>query len=158
MEQAKDVYFDEIMKLISNVAIPDLEDADGNYLRDNTFTLEDRVDKVEFTTDVANNAIVLTCKKLTASFRSGEFRYKVAPLVVSKGHVEVDMNTVDIGVGLSFSLQTLPDGRVVPAVNSVDLLVDIDRWDIRIHMFGNFWTDLASLFEVFFKSVVVDLI
>ena len=68
------------------------------------------------------------------------------------------MNTVDIGVGLSFSLQTLEDGRVVPAVNSVDLLVDIDRWDIRIHMFGNLWTDLASLFEVFFKSVVVDLI
>jgi len=45
---------------------------------------------------VANNAVVLRNQKVSAEFRSGEFRYKAAPLLVAKGHVEVDMNTVDI--------------------------------------------------------------
>ena len=71
-------------------------------MRDNTFSLDERAGDVEFSTDVANNAVTLTCRSLSAKFRSEHFRYKVAPLLVSKGHAEVDMNTVDIGVGISF--------------------------------------------------------
>jgi len=33
IEQAKDAYFQEILKLINNIDLPDLEDGDGNYLR-----------------------------------------------------------------------------------------------------------------------------
>ena len=44
------------------------------------------------------------------------------------------------------------------AVNTVDINVDIDRNDIKIHIGGGFWTDLASIFKVFFKSTVVGLI
>lgn len=40
----------------------------------------------------------------------------------------------------------------------MDLKVDIDRRDIKIHLFGNLLTDIGSLFEVFFKGTVVDLI
>jgi len=46
----------------------------------------------------------------------------------------------------------------VPAFESVDVIVDIDRNDIKIHLGGGFITDIASLFEVFFKGTVVDLI
>jgi len=44
------------------------------------------------------------------------------------------------------------------AVDSVDVVVDIDRDDIKMHIGGGFYTDLASIFEVFFKSTVVDSI
>jgi len=44
------------------------------------------------------------------------------------------------------------------AVDTVDVVVDIDRNDIKIHIGGGFWTDLASIFKVFFKGTVVDLI
>ena len=74
---------------------------------------------------------------------------------VAKGHLQVDMNTVKIGLGLSFTTQTLPTGKVVPAVNSVDVIVDINRNDINIHIHGNIWSDFASMFEIFFKSTVV---
>ena len=68
------------------------------------------------------------------------------------------METVAIGLGLSFTTQTLADGRIVPAVNSVDVLVDINRDDIDIKIWGNIWADFAAAFEIFFKSTVVGLI
>jgi len=68
------------------------------------------------------------------------------------------MKTVNIGLGLSFKTQTLADGRIVPAVDAVDVLVDIDRNDIDIKIWGNIWADFAAAFEIFFKSTVVELI
>jgi len=43
-------------------------------------------------------------------------------------------------------------------VDTVDVLVDINRNDIKLHIGGGFWTDIASIFTVFFKGTVVDLI
>jgi hypothetical protein len=36
--------------------------------------------------------------------------------------------------------------------------VNINKSDIKLHIGGGVWTDLASLFEVFFKGTVVDAI
>jgi hypothetical protein len=113
---------------------------------------------VEFKTDVDNNAVILANKKVSAQFRSGKFRYKVAPLIVAKGHAQVDMQTVDIEVGMSFSTKTLRSGQVVPKVDTVDIICDIDRFDINIHLFGNLITDIGSLFEVFFVGTVANVI
>jgi len=68
------------------------------------------------------------------------------------------MDTVNIGLGLKFKTQTLADGRVVPAVEAVDVTVDINKDDIDIKISGNIWSDFASAFEIFFKGTVVDLI
>lgn len=46
----------------------------------------------------------------------------------------------------------------MPSVSAVDVLVDIDRNDIDIKIWGNIWADFASAFEIFFKSTVVGLI
>ena len=46
----------------------------------------------------------------------------------------------------------------MPSVSAVDVLVDIDRDDIDIKIYGNIFADLASAFEIFFKSTVVELI
>ena len=85
-----------ILSLVNNLELPDLEDKDGNYLRGNHFEITGRADKVDFFADVANNAIVLDCKKINAVARSDEFRYKEAPLLVAKGHAEVDINTIEV--------------------------------------------------------------
>jgi len=69
-------------------------------MKDNHFYIEEIVDNVVLAPDVTNNAVTLTCNKLTAKFTCGNFRYKIAPLIVAKGDVEVDMNKVKIGFGL----------------------------------------------------------
>jgi hypothetical protein len=158
IEQAKDVYFDEIMKLINGMSLPDIDDGDGNYLKENTFEVVESKDHCEFTTDVNKNAVVLVNKKVSAVARSGKFRYKVAPLVVAKGHAEVDMNTVEIDVGMAFSTRTLRDGMIIPKVDVVDIKCNINRFDINIKLWGNAITDLASLFEVFFVGTVAGMI
>jgi len=127
-------------------------------LHENTFEIVEAVSKVEFTTDVPKNAVVLKNKKVSAVARSGKFRYKVMPLVVCDGHIEVDMNTVEIDVGVAFGVRTLNDGRMVPHIDTVDVKCNINRFDINIKMFGNIWTDLGSMFEVFFVGTVAGLI
>jgi hypothetical protein len=146
------------LSLVNNLELPDLEDKDGNYLRGNHFSITGRTDKVDFFADVANNAIVLDCKKINAVARSDEFRYKEAPLLVAKGHAEVDINTIEVQVGIKFTTQTLTDGRIVPKVDSVDIACHIDRFDVNIKLWGNIWTDLASLAEVFFVGTVAGLL
>ena len=159
VEQAKNVYFDEILKLLNNLQIPDINSSDGkDYLHGNHISVQQDPNNVIFTIDQDKNAIVLTANKLSAQFFCDSFREHSFLFVTAKGHLEVKMDTVNIGVGLQFTTQTLPDGRIVPAINSVDVLVDIDRDDIDIKIWGNIWADFAAAFEIFFKSTVVQLI
>jgi len=127
-------------------------------LRQNSFSYSERNDNVIFSTDLANNAIVLTCKKISAEFYSADFYYKEAPLIVAKGDIAVDLNTIKIQIGLGFTTTILPDGREVPFVTAQDVIVDIDRFDLRIHIHGSFFADLADLITPFIKGPVVDLI
>jgi hypothetical protein len=43
-------------------------------------------------------------------------------------------------------------------VDTVDIVIDIDRSDIRLHISGNWLSDLGNIFTIFFKGPVVDLI
>jgi len=126
-------------------------------MRDNFFEVIESTQKIEFTTDVPKNALVLKNKKITAKAGSNDFRYKAEPLIVAKGRAEVDMNTVDIEVGIAFTTYT-QNGRVIPHVTAVDVKCDINRFDINIKLWGNLVTDLGSLFEVFFVGTVAGLI
>ena len=76
----------------------------------------------------------------------------------ANGHAEVDMNTVDIEAGLSFSTRILPNGNIVPYVTAVDVKCNINRFDINIKLWGNLITDLASIAEVFFVGTVAGLL
>lgn len=46
----------------------------------------------------------------------------------------------------------------MPYITGVDVVTDIDRWDVNIKIWGNIWSDFASAFEVFFVGTVVDII
>lgn len=46
----------------------------------------------------------------------------------------------------------------MPKVDAVDILCHIDRFDVNIKLWGNIWTDLASLAEVFFVGTVAGLL
>lgn len=63
-----------------------------------------------------------------------------------------------IQFGISFDQKTLPDGSSVPTIKSVDVLTNIDRFDIDIKIWGNWLATMASAFEVFFVGTVVDVI
>jgi hypothetical protein len=100
LKNAGNVWFEELIQVLNGLTIPDVTFDNGNYMKDNHFYIEQLVDNVTLAPDVANNAVTLTCNKLTAKFTCGKFRYKIAPLIVAKGDVEVDMKKVKIGFGL----------------------------------------------------------
>ena len=52
IEQAKDVYFNEIIKLINNLQIPDIHlEGDKGYMLNNQFVLLTSSDEVQFEAD-----------------------------------------------------------------------------------------------------------
>jgi hypothetical protein len=53
-------------------------------------------------------------------------------------------------------VQTLADGRKVPLIKSEDVLIDIDRNDIKIQIHGNIFADFADLITPFIKGIVID--
>lgn len=146
---------DTILNVVNNLQLPDINSDDGkSYLKGNHVSVSQDASNVIFAEDVDKNALVLTANKLSANYYCDSFRGHEW-IFVAKGHLEVIMDTVDIGVGLSFKTQTLADGNVVPAVDAVDVTVNINRNDINIKIWGNIWADFASAFEIFFKSTVV---
>jgi hypothetical protein len=156
LEQAKDIYTDEIVKMLNNMALPNM-DSGKDYLHGNHITVSQSAANVLFGVDLPNNALKLTLNKLNANFYTDSFKAKEW-IFSATGHLEVIMDSINVGLGLSFTTQTLPDGRIVPMVKAVDVLVDINRDDIDIKIWGNIWSDFASAFEIFFKSTVVELI
>lgn len=156
LEQAKDAYFDDIVTVINSLKIPDIEDSKGNYMKGNSFVMDERTDNVLIYPDVANNALVMRCDKLSGVFYNNEFRYKEWPFV-AKGHSDVIISTILVQFGLSFGT-TNQNGRTLPYITGVDIDVDINRFDINIQIWGNIWSDFASLLEVFFVGTVADMI
>jgi hypothetical protein len=89
IEQAKDVYFNKIVKMIDNVALPDVYLDDGKgYFIDNKFILDMAPDDVEFFTDTGNNAVVFKVSDFTGTFYCDHFRYKEL-LFVATGSITV---------------------------------------------------------------------
>jgi len=158
VEQAKDVYWDFIQLFLNNLQLPDFSDSTNtDYLRKNHVRVNQATDNIIFSVDEANNAVVLTINDLNANYYCDWFRAKWS-IFIATGHLEVLMNQVNVQLGLKFTTQTLPDGQIVPAVESVDVIVDIDKDDIDIQIHGNIWSTFASWFEWLFKSEIVDLI
>ena len=147
----------KIVDTLNHLKLPDINVDSKTYLHGNHITVNQDAQNVAFTADVANNALVLNMKDLSANFYCDSFRAHEW-IFVATGHLEVKMETINIGMGLSFGTQTDTDGNVVPSVSAVDVLVDINRNDIDIKIWGNIWSDFASAFEIFFKSTVVGLI
>ena len=143
--------------MINTIEIPDLVQDKNDYLKDNSFVINQDASNVEFTVDTAKNAIVLTCNDLSATFVTRDFRAKEF-IFIATGTAEVDLETIKLALGIEFTTQTLADGRVVPAVEAVDVIVDINRNDLKFHIHGNIWTDMASVFEPLFKGTVLDIV
>jgi hypothetical protein len=102
------------------------------------------------------NGVYLLCQGLSGVFYTSDFRYRET-IFVATGHADVKMNTINLGVGIKFVTQAVT-GRIVPAIESFNVLVDIDRNDINIQIWGNIWSDFAAMGEIFFKSEVVGAI
>ena len=102
IEQAKDVYFEQIVSLINNLQIPDIYlEGDKGYMLDNTFVLMETPDDVQFTTDMANNAVIFEVTDFRGTFFCDHFRYKET-IFVAKGSVEVDLKKIKITAGVGF--------------------------------------------------------
>ena len=94
VEQAKDAYFDEIVKLINHLDLPDIYlDGDKGYMLGNQFVLMSSTDDVQFTTDIQDNAIVFEVTNFKGTFFCDKFRYKEL-LFVAKGSIEVDLKKI----------------------------------------------------------------
>lgn len=101
LSQAKDVYFDKLIDVVNNLELPDFYQDKNHYLKGNHFYLNERTSDVTITTDVANNAMVLRCDKLSGKYIGDDFRYKET-IFIATGHLEVDIDTIMIQFGISF--------------------------------------------------------
>jgi len=91
---------DTILDVLNNLTIPDVGDS-KDYLHGNHISVQQNAKDVTLVTDVANNALKLTAKNLSANFYTDSFRSH-SWIFVATGHLEVIMDSVDIGLGLSF--------------------------------------------------------
>lgn len=157
--QAKDVYGQMILDTMAYVPLPNYDDPNSkDYAHDNYFTISQDASAVAMNWMPQNNGIYLLFQGLSGVVYTGHYYYHIAPLMNAEGHAEVLMKTINLGIGITFKTQVLPDGRTVPAVDSYNILVDINRDDIDIKIWGNFWSDMAAACEIFFKSTVVHAI
>ena len=102
LEQAKDVYMTKIIDTLNNLQLPNIDVDSKTYLHGNHVTVNQDASNVAFTVDVPNNAVVLTMNDLSANFYCDAF-HAHEWIFVAKGHAEVKMDTVNIGMGLSFT-------------------------------------------------------
>ena len=110
--------------------IPDVQ-LKGNkgYLIENSFHLQHDNKLVNFYNDVANNAVVFEADNLSATFHCGHFKLKEG-FVQAKGHADVELQRLKLQVGIGFTTQTLLDGRMLPAITTVDVQFMISEQDI----------------------------
>ena len=59
LEQAKDIYTNEIIKFLNNMALPDMNDG-SDYLHGNHITVSQSAANILFDVDLPNNALTLT--------------------------------------------------------------------------------------------------
>lgn len=122
----------------------------------NSFILEQRTENVYIYPNPGSNSVVMRCEKLSGVFYNDAFRYKVWPFV-AKGHLDVIINTILVQFGIGFGTTDV-GARRLPYITGTNVDVDINRFDINIQIYGNIWSDFASIFEVFFVGTVADLI
>ena len=158
LSQAKDEIFDQIISFIDDVKIPDVQ-LKGNkgYLIENSFHLSQNNKLVNFYNDVSNNAVVFEADNLSATFHCGHFKLKEG-FVQAKGHADVDLQRLKLQVGIGFTTQKLLDGRILPAITTVDVQFMISEQDIQVHLHGNVWSEFAGSFISFFKGPMIKLI
>ena len=138
--------------------IPDVQ-LKGNkgYLIENSFHLQSNNKIVNFYNDVSNNAVVFEADNLSATFHCGHFKLKEG-FVQAKGHADVDLQRLKLQVGIGFTSQKLLDGRILPAITTVDVQFMISEQDIQVHLHGNVWSEFAGSFISFFKGPMIKLI
>jgi hypothetical protein len=52
LKNAGNVWFDQLVSVLNGITIPDVEFGNGNYMKDNHFYIEQRVDNVVLAPDV----------------------------------------------------------------------------------------------------------
>jgi len=79
----------------------------------------------------------LSVSDLVAGFHSSDFRFK-AWIFVCKGSVDASMSNVNLLVDIGLTTQKLSNGRVVPAFEVKNAILDIPKDHIHISIHGNF--------------------
>lgn len=139
--QAKDVYFSYIMEAINDSKIPDIS-FKGGYLNGNTFHATEPSEGVVISAN-DDNSVTLASNNLQASFHSNAFKYKWS-FIEAKGSVDVSFSQMTVNVKLGMITQTLPNGKVVPAVSVVSSSVDLPKSGIKIKIHGDIVAKIAD--------------
>jgi hypothetical protein len=105
----------------------------------------------------SSNSVIVSANNLGASFHSNSLRYKEL-FVTAKGSLDVGISDMSVSVELQVEEQTLPDGKVVPAVKVLNSHVDLPKDHISLHLHGNLIAKFASLFKGLFMGTVRDQI
>ena len=71
----------------------------------------------------------------------------------------MSIDTTKLIFGYRIGTQTLPDGRMVPAIESCDFdFGDFDTHDLSFDVSGSFWDGLIDMLKVAYEGKIVDAI
>ena len=155
LQEAKNTYFDFVLNIVNQIQIPDIS-FDGGSLGDNAFHVTEAAENANFQ-PAPGNEIDISVTGLNAQFHSSHLAYKVL-LVTAHGSVDAKMTDVAINLKVQIEEQTLPSGRIVPAVKVISSSVDLPKDHITLDLHGDIIIEFASLFKSLFMGTVRDTI
>jgi hypothetical protein len=153
IEQAKEAYFDYVLKKLDGMAIPNINFNHG-HMNKNVFNIVERANAVNFTLDKTNNAIVLSVSDLTATFATKDISYKhgwYCPRI--RGSADVSMKNVGLSVGIKLATQVY-QGKTIPAFQVVDVNFHLSKSDLGIHLHGGLIMKIANTLKGLFKGII----
>lgn len=104
LDDLKTTYFNYILDIIRDIAIPYTVFPPDGYIDVNTFNIFDNATDVEFYTDVEKDIMYLQAKKISAQFHTGYFHFKWS-IFLAKGHATAYTQNATITEAFSFSTQ-----------------------------------------------------
>ena len=159
-QQAEEAYWHAIQSRINSIVLPDVVDPNdaANYLKQNDFTVTQPTDHITFTADAADNCLTVKLNKLSAKFTSANFHGHYG-IFGAYGDLTMSIDTTKLVFGYRLVLQTLEDGRSVPAVEPCGYdFSAFDKGDISVSVHGSFWDGFIDMFKSLFEGKIVDAI
>jgi len=147
-------------KYFQNISLSQVKFSGGEM--DNiTITLhepESPTEDVNFYLNPTRNSITMNVTKLFAQLE-GDFVYRLFMMDVT-GRAYVNMSDMSFDVEVNLTTQDgLKTGQLAPALKILNIDVNVDPDDIKIHLEGGLVSKIAELFtEVFKKEILSKVI
>ena len=154
LQKIEQAYWVVLQKKINGIKLPDFESKSDTamYVKDNDFSVTEPADHFNFFNDVANNCLKIQLNKLSAKFKTNNFHAHYG-IFGAYGTATMTIDTTKLIFGYRVTTQALPDGRIVPAIETCDFdFGAFDTHDLSFDVSGSFWDGAIDMFKSLYEG------